>query len=202
MTIEHVSIGDPNIHEPKGISSAAGNTVYVANGAGTGVWRQLTFSELDAVQAYGSMVISNNAANFPLTAVADTSFATPAQYTLLTGAGAPFASETLFGVTFNTDRLIAPYTGVYKLDAYMNISSFPGTTAKVAMRHLRNGTTYSARPVIVKSAGSGSALQLTGFGLTTLNAGDTMQIVVASDVTGNLVIRDMNVLLTLQRRTA
>lgn len=36
---EHVTITDPNIHEPKGISTALENQVYVADGAGSGEWR-------------------------------------------------------------------------------------------------------------------------------------------------------------------
>lgn len=36
----HVSITDPNIHEPKGVSSATVGRVYVSDGAGSGSWRQ------------------------------------------------------------------------------------------------------------------------------------------------------------------
>lgn len=39
--IEHSSITDPNIHEPKGISSASANEVYVADGASSGDWTPL-----------------------------------------------------------------------------------------------------------------------------------------------------------------
>jgi hypothetical protein len=35
---EHVVITDPNIHEPKGASTAAAGAVYVANGSGSGAW--------------------------------------------------------------------------------------------------------------------------------------------------------------------
>ena len=35
---EHVVITDPNIHEPKGISTANAGEVYVANGAGSGTY--------------------------------------------------------------------------------------------------------------------------------------------------------------------
>jgi hypothetical protein len=38
MAIEHNIITDPHIHEPKGVSTAAVDTVYVANGAGSGEW--------------------------------------------------------------------------------------------------------------------------------------------------------------------
>ncbi len=37
----HSLITDPNIHEPKDISTAAVKTVYKANGAGTGLWEPL-----------------------------------------------------------------------------------------------------------------------------------------------------------------
>jgi len=39
--LEHSTIADPNIHEPKGVSSASNGTVYVADGAGSGAWTVL-----------------------------------------------------------------------------------------------------------------------------------------------------------------
>lgn len=39
MAIEHKDIVDAQRHEPKGISTAVANTVYVANGAGAGTWK-------------------------------------------------------------------------------------------------------------------------------------------------------------------
>lgn len=38
MSVQHAAIVDPNIHEPKGVSTAPNGGVYVANGAGSGVW--------------------------------------------------------------------------------------------------------------------------------------------------------------------
>lgn len=40
-TIEHSSLTSTDLHEPKGISSATANQVYVANGAGSGSWTSL-----------------------------------------------------------------------------------------------------------------------------------------------------------------
>lgn len=37
--LEHNTITDPYLHEPKGASTALNNTVYVANGSGTGSWK-------------------------------------------------------------------------------------------------------------------------------------------------------------------
>ena len=34
----HANLTDPELHEPKGVASAASGTVYVANGSGSGAW--------------------------------------------------------------------------------------------------------------------------------------------------------------------
>lgn len=39
MTIEHNVITDPNIHEPKGFSTATANQLYFADGAGSGTFK-------------------------------------------------------------------------------------------------------------------------------------------------------------------
>lgn len=46
-TIQHEDITDPKIHEPKGASTASANTVYVADGAGSGTWKQVPVDALD-----------------------------------------------------------------------------------------------------------------------------------------------------------
>jgi hypothetical protein len=46
MTIQHELIADPKIHEPKGVAAASANTVYVANGGGSGAWSTLTTGSL------------------------------------------------------------------------------------------------------------------------------------------------------------
>jgi hypothetical protein len=42
MTIAHSSLTDPELHEPKGIASAAANKVYVSDGAGSGDWTEFS----------------------------------------------------------------------------------------------------------------------------------------------------------------
>lgn len=39
--IQHVNAADPNIHEPKGVSTATADQVYVANGAASGAWTDI-----------------------------------------------------------------------------------------------------------------------------------------------------------------
>jgi hypothetical protein len=39
--IQHKNIVDPNIHEPKGVKFAAKDTAYIADGNGSGAWREV-----------------------------------------------------------------------------------------------------------------------------------------------------------------
>jgi hypothetical protein len=49
--VEHSDITDPEIHEPKGASAAGADTVYIADGAGSGAWSGVTGDALDATAA-------------------------------------------------------------------------------------------------------------------------------------------------------
>ena len=42
----HSSLTGSDLHEPKGISSASADTVYVADGAGSGTWEKITNDSL------------------------------------------------------------------------------------------------------------------------------------------------------------
>lgn len=45
--IQHVNITDPQIHEPKGASTASSGTVYLANGLGSGAWQVIPVASLN-----------------------------------------------------------------------------------------------------------------------------------------------------------
>lgn len=48
MSIDHVNISDPYIHQPKGASTASANTVIIADGSGSTSWGKITTSQVDA----------------------------------------------------------------------------------------------------------------------------------------------------------
>lgn len=50
-TIEHSELPDELLHEPKGASTAAAGTVYIADGAGSGSFTKLPTSSLDIIAA-------------------------------------------------------------------------------------------------------------------------------------------------------
>lgn len=221
MTIEHKDITEANLHEPKGVSTALSGTSYKATGLGSGSWRKTLSSDFQGVsgdsgianrffvsdgsngfkivtaRAHGTMAITNNNINIPLTAVADGTFNTPSQYSLMTPTTSPWVGETLNGIVFDTDKLTVPVTGIYYFSCYMNIGLFPATNAKVSFRYKVNGTTFSTRKPIVKAASASDEGQIFANGLISLAASDYVQIYIATDVSGNLLIKDANFTLHL-----
>lgn len=225
MSVQHRDISDAYLHEPKGIVSATSNTVYVANGSGGGSWKPIDSTSMKGLlgdggfagkkivtdgaggfsiktdSAYGSMVMNNNANAFTTIAAADTNLRTNAQYQLLTGTGAPWTSENLSGIVFNTDRLGIQTPGIYRADFTGSIKTFPSATAKVSVKLRINNSTYAVRNIIAKSNAAGDEEQITGFGMFNLAANDYIQVCVASAVAGSLVFSDFELTLTLIKAT-
>ena len=227
MSIQHSLITDPNIHEPKGAASATSGTIYTSDGLGSGTWQKVDSlsikglagdggdSNLELVTdgtegyvlktraVYGSMVITGNTNAFAMTAAVDSTLNTNSDYVLFTGTGAPWAASGLEfgGLAFSVDRLTIPTTGVYKIDLWSTITGFPTNTAKISVKYRVNGGAFSTRHPIVKSNSSGDAGNLNGFGLISLNAGDYIQLYLASTATGGLTFLDVNTTLNLIRAT-
>lgn len=47
----HKNLTDPQLHEPKGLSTAEENTVYIADGYGNGSWQAIDFSKISFERA-------------------------------------------------------------------------------------------------------------------------------------------------------
>lgn len=222
--IQHKDIPDSQRHEPKGIDSASIHQIYIANGTGSGSWSKVGSLNLvnlggdsgvagkiiltdgangftgKVFSSYGVMGITNNANNYVIgTAATDPNLQTNSEYTLFTGAGAPFVGENLYGTTFSVDRLTVSVSGVYEIRFWSNIGTFPSTSSKVGAKFRINGTTWSPRTVVAKSNSAGDFGHLNAFGLVTLNANDYVQLYVASTATGNLVMSNANLTVDLKR---
>ena len=137
------------------------------------------------------MHITNNLVPFAVTAAADTSLNTSSQYVLLTGSGAPFANGLEDGVTFSVNKMTVDFAGVYDLNFWACLTGFPSNTAKVGVKFRINGSTFSDMKAVTKSNSNGDAGNLAANDLITLGVGDYIQLYIASDVTGNIVINNM-----------
>lgn len=157
-TTTHSGLTGANLHEPKGASSAAANTVYVANGAGSGTWQKTKAASQNSDGAADGYVLTSDGANgaayeAPVSFThgqmsvngnsTATAIATLGTYVAV-AEGTPASSE-LSGITFSTDHLIIPTTGVYKIDVAI---SFEGTTDDTYIFAIGlNGTTPIGTPI-------------------------------------------------------
>lgn len=54
MTVQHSAIPDAQLHEPKGVATAAAGTCYIADGAGSGVWYPVQKAQAACLKASSS----------------------------------------------------------------------------------------------------------------------------------------------------
>lgn len=48
----HSTLTGADLHEPKGVASASANTVYVANGSGSGTWKKIDSNAVDSTSVF------------------------------------------------------------------------------------------------------------------------------------------------------
>lgn len=222
--VQHVALTEPNLHESKGVATATSNTVYVANGAGSGSWKKIDSEVLKSLTgdaasdnkrvvtdgtngfrlvtdtAYGSMSVNNNTNAFAMVAAADATLATDAQYVLFTGTGAPWgAGSLLYGTTFSTNSLTVVAAGIYALEFWATVVGFPTTTAKIGVKYKLGTGVFSPRRAIIKSTAVGDEDTVGMSNLISLSAGGSVQIYLASTATGNLTVQDAYASLRLVR---
>lgn len=223
MAIQHKDIPESELHEPKGVSVAAANTVYVATGLGSGSWQKIGSEDIEGLgdqnnteglimisngqggfkyvpaTAYGSLVINNNSTGFPITAAGDSTLNTNTDYKVLTGTGASWIPDLTHNTAVTSDGVRVLHTGIYRVETWMDIVGFPNNMARLAMKYIVNDNEFSLRKISVKSNSGGDAGSLTGFGLVELAEDDVVRVAVASTHAGNIIFESGNVTITLVR---
>lgn len=127
--IQHKNITDPNIHEPKGVALAAVDTVYVATGSGSGVWKKVDTTSTPYIECSftGSLASSTaTSANYPAT------------FTTVTAGDA--------GITNNTNRLTVTKAGVYLINIDFSLTTQANAAEQVDV-NVRLNKSISAQSV-------------------------------------------------------
>lgn len=168
MAIEHVNIDDPEIHEPKGISTATANKVYVADGAGSGDWIP--------TQAYIGAYIAFDAATPAY------QHSTTTSDTVLNPTFSVTQSSGFTGETSPNARL--KYTGTEDIIADLSLIISPkqasGSDKDVQWVIYKNGTELSGtRGIRTISSGSWASVSLGA--LISLSTDDYIEIFTKAD---------------------
>lgn len=224
MAIQHSDITEAQLHENKGVSAAPENTIATSDGLGNTVWQDVVNTSLEGIAAngtsgqrvvtdgsggfafvpgpvYGEMEFDSNTSSFSVTAAEDSSLDDHADFVLFTGIGAPFFGGPSSGVVFSTDRITVPIDGNYQIQVWGNLRDFPSTSSKISWRVRLNGSSsYDWHP-IAKSNSVGDTDSSYGSRIEPLSAGDYLQIMVASTVTGTVVFHDFSLSVVLLEAT-
>ena len=173
MALEHATLTEAYLHEPKGISTATAGKVYVADGAGSGDW------VLPSGSAYGELYITGGATSFTLAAASAYSKLDP---------GSAWTANGSNNVTLNGPdaQITVGVAGVYKLDFWMNFTTAAlAASTQYSFKYAVNGTTSTRSVAVQKFTNGADRLHVAASGFATLSANDVVSIYIAGDGTSS-----------------
>jgi len=168
MTIQHNVITDPDIHEPKGVAAASSGQVYVANGSGSGTWK-------DKDKGLGAWTGFDSAT--PAYQHTTTTSDTVLNNTITTGANDGFTIVT-------TPNLRITYSGTESITAFVQLSlatkQASGSNKDVEWALFKNGTEITGSRVI-RSLSTGTWGSITLSTVVSLVTSDYLEIYSKAD---------------------
>lgn len=172
-TVQHSALTDPNLHEPKGVSTAASGKVYVANGSGSGVW------QYPAGHAYGDMYITGASTSQTLAAASAKAKLNP------TGVWTANGNQAVT-IDAANGQITVLQAGVYQLDFWIVFETAAISSGAAYNFHYAVNGTASTRKVYVKKTTNGvDTLNVSAVGYATLAANDIVSMYVGGDGTSS-----------------
>jgi hypothetical protein len=179
--IQHSVLTDPNIHEPKGASSAAAGKVYVANGSGSGSWEYISG------HAYGELYISNNSTAQTLAAASATSKLNPVGAWTANGN----ANVTLSAAN---GEMTLTQNGEYQLNFWLVFETAAiSSGAAYNFYYAVNGTPSTRKVYAKKPTNNVDTIFLTASGISALSSTNIISIYVSGDGTSsntNIIVKE------------
>jgi len=171
--VQHSALPDSQLHEPKGVASAASGKVYVANGSGSGEWQYV------AGHAYGDLYITNSSTSQTLAAASALAKLNP------TGAWTTNGYQNITPSAADGQFTIVQ-SGVYQLDFWIVFETASIASGSVYNFHYAINGTASTRKVYAKKPTNGvDTIHLAVNGYVTLSAGDVLTMYVGGGATSS-----------------
>lgn len=173
--VNHNTLTDPYLHEPKGVSTATAGDVYVADGAGSGAWTP-AHNYINGYLAFDS-------------ATPAYSHSITTSYTALDPTFTIAVSELWSGTASPNARLI--YTGtdtsVAALAFTLNLKNNSGTNRDVEIAFYKNGTIMPNGHIII-TAVSGEWRDANLNAYTTFATNDYVEVFVKGSAAFTLLV--------------
>ena len=171
--IQHSVLTDPQLHEPKGASTAASGKVYVANGSGSGAWQFI------AGHSYGDLYITGSSVSQTLSAASALAKLNP------TGAWTANGYQNVTPSAANGQFTITQ-AGIYQLDFWVVFETAAiASGAAYNFHYAVNGTPSTRKVYVKKTTNNVDTLHLASNGYITLAANDVISIYVGGDGTSS-----------------
>lgn len=182
MTEYHSTLTDPNIHEPKGITTAGTDTVYVSTGSGTGLWTPTKI--LGAAPNYGRLSLLNNSTGFTLTTV------NVWYESGLTHQKLQYGVLNIEG----TERLLIPYQGAYRVTISASLTHSVGSSIEMGISPVGTGSaTY-----ITATCPTGVVTNLSYDNIIEYNAGAALGIYYRNSTGSGASVTPKHAVLTVE----
>lgn len=163
----HANLSGNDLHEPKGVASAAANTVYKANGAGSGTWDKLAQADLDFSDKTQNKFGWNDISDGLYTVGSPRSISASTR-TLITNNGAAAQTDTTrLGTLWNTttnalqiNDLNASY--MLRINAVVKTTATAGTPyiIDIEVESSNGPTVISARTQVIKGGSYANNLSI------------------------------------------
>jgi hypothetical protein len=173
MTIQHNLITDPDIHEPKGVATAASGKVYVSNGVGSGAW------QYPPGKAHGEIYIDAGVTTQTLSAASAYAKLNP------TGEWTSGVSNVLT-LSPSTGLITLTEAGTYMVNFWCQFSTTAIAQGTIYNFKYNLSGTSSGRTLTVQKFTNGiDKLHVSATGLVTATAGQTLSMYVGGDATSS-----------------
>jgi len=167
--IEHSTLTSTELHEPKGANSADANTVYVANGVGSGAWRISPNAFCSYVSPTGTTI------------VAPTTFTLLNPPTSTTGTLREFSHNSAGRLTYTGTN---PMT--FRVHAQISFQHIGAGSGIVDIIVFKNNLPIGV-PCSTNVSGSGSVSHLSGLNQFDLTTNDHVEVYIQAS-TGDVLI--------------
>lgn len=200
MTIQHKLITDPDIHEPKGVSAATANKVYVSNGTGSGTWQYPLSGQSSALEGqvfesdgsgsgtwkyppakgHAEIYISGGATNHTLSSGSAYNKLNP------TGEWTESTYEDILTVDATNGEINLDLAGHYFISFWCNFTTASlASSTSYTFKFAIDGAVSSRTLTVSKFTNGADKLHVSATGLVEATAGQTLSIYVAGDGTSS-----------------
>tara|TARA_R110002012_G_scaffold16117_3_gene62773 strand:- start:985 stop:1554 length:570 start_codon:yes stop_codon:yes gene_type:complete len=142
LSIQHKLITGADLHEPKGVASAAANKVYVSNGSASGAWSTLDTNTMALPK--GRFYFYDLASPYTMTYGAATQKLAPT--TVASGLGSLVTEATSARLTYSGTP-----TAVVKLDFDSTLYQSSGSTKNITLAVHKNGSVITGSEIYLST---------------------------------------------------